>query len=276
MTVFREERPLIMGILNVTPDSFSDGGQFQAVDQAVNHALRMLGEGADIIDIGGESTRPGSERVDVAEQTARVVPVIETIHAEIPGAIISIDTTLSGVAESALAAGARMINDISAGREDTGMFELVADRNCPYCLMHMQGTPGTMQDDPGYDDVVEEIKAFLLERADAAIAAGVDKTNIILDPGIGFGKTREHNLVLMANLKAFVDIGYPVLLGASRKRFMGSICEGSRPDELVAATCATTVIGLQAGVRIFRVHDVKENRQALDVAWHVINSGNPA
>ncbi|HEY5703518.1 MAG TPA: dihydropteroate synthase, partial [Gammaproteobacteria bacterium] len=148
--------------------------------------------------------------------------------------------------------------------------------NCPYCLMHMQGTPGTMQDDPVYDNVVEEIKAFLLERTDAAIAAGVDKTNIILDPGIGFGKSREHNLVLMANLGAFVATGYPILLGASRKRFMGSICKGARADELVAATCATTVLGLVAGVRIFRVHDVKENRQALDVAWHVINSGNPA
>jgi dihydropteroate synthase len=276
VTVFRAERPLIMGILNVTPDSFSDAGQFQAVDQAVNHARRMLDEGADIIDVGGESTRPGSERVDVTEQKVRVVPVIESIRAVIPDAIISIDTTLSEVAESALAAGADMINDISAGRDDAGMFELVADRNCPYCLMHMQGTPGTMQDDPVYDDVVEEIKAFLLERADAAITAGVDKTNIILDPGIGFGKSREHNLILMANLKAFVDSGYPILLGASRKRFMGSICEGARPDELVAATCATTVIGLQAGVRIFRVHDVKENRQALDVAWHVINSGNSA
>ena len=276
MTVFRAERPLIMGILNVTPDSFSDAGQFQVVDQAVNHARRMLAEGADIIDVGGESTRPGSERVDVTEQKARVIPVIESIHAEFPDAIISIDTTLSDVAESALAAGAGMINDVSAGRDDAGMFELIADRNCPYCLMHMQGTPGTMQDDPSYDDVVEEIKAFLLERAEAAIAAGVDKTNIILDPGIGFGKSRDHNLVLMANLGVFVATGYPILLGASRKRFMGSICEGSRPDELVAATCATTVIGLQAGVRIFRVHDVKENRQALDVAWHVINSGNPA
>jgi dihydropteroate synthase len=265
-----------MGILNVTPDSFSDAGHFQAVDQAVNHARRMLEAGADIIDVGGESTRPGSERVDVTEQKARVVPVIESIHAGIPDAIISIDTTLSEVAESALAAGAGMINDISAGRDDASMFELVADWNCPYCLMHMQGTPGTMQDDPVYEDVVEEIKAFLLERTDAAIAAGVDKTNIILDPGIGFGKSREHNLVLMANLGVFVATGYPILLGASRKRFMGSICEGSRPDELVAATCATTVLGLVAGVQIFRVHDVKENRQALDVAWHVINSGNPA
>ncbi|NIN35379.1 MAG: dihydropteroate synthase [Gammaproteobacteria bacterium] len=265
-----------MGILNVTPDSFSDGGQFQAVDQAVKHARRMLDQGADIIDVGGESTRPGSERVDVTEQKARVIPVIEAIRAEVPDAVISIDTTLSDVAESALAAGAGMINDISAGRDDAGMFKLAADRHCPYCLMHMQGTPGTMQADPSYDDVVEEIKAFLLERADAAIAAGINKTNLILDPGIGFGKTREHNLVLMANLNVFVDTGYPILLGASRKRFMSSICEVARADELVAATCATSVLGLVAGVRIFRVHDVKENRQALDVAWHVINSGNPA
>jgi dihydropteroate synthase len=182
---------------------------------------------------------------------------------------ISIDSTLREVAQTALDVGADMINDISAGRDDAGMLALAADRKTPICLMHMRGTPATMQQDPHYGDVVGEIHAFLLERAEKAIAAGISREDIVIDPGIGFGKTREHNLVLLKNLPRFVASGYPVLLGASRKRFMGAICNELKPESLVGATCASTAIGVAAGVRIFRVHDVAMNRQAADVAWAV-------
>lgn len=265
-------RPRIMGILNVTPDSFSDGGRHATIDAAIEHARRMIAEGADMIDVGGESTRPGSDRVDADEQKRRVVGVIQKLPSEI---IISVDTTLAGVARSALDAGADLINDVSAGRDDAGMFALAAERRVPIVLMHMRGTPATMQENPTYADVVGEVEAFLCERADAAQRAGVPRDRIVLDPGIGFGKTREHNLALLHNLGRFVAMGFPVLLGASRKRFMGSICqvrdgETARqpaPHELVGATCATTALGVAAGVRVFRVHDVRENRQAADVAW---------
>jgi dihydropteroate synthase len=273
MTKLDFTHPVIMGILNVTPDSFSDGGQYQLIDAAVKHALQMVEEGADIIDIGGESTRPGSQRVDAEEQTKRVLPVIQALKKEIPEKVlISIDTTLIDVADAALDAGASIINDISAGRDDPGIFQLAAQKQCPYILMHMQGAPGNMQDNPVYDDVVEEIRSFLMERAQAAMNAGVKKENIIIDPGIGFGKTKEHNLQLMASLHRFVDTGFPVLLGTSRKRFMGSICAGVTPDQLIGATCATTALGVAAGVKIFRVHDVRENRQAADMAWTILNN----
>ena len=264
--------PLIMGILNVTPDSFSDGGKFLDTRTAVNHAMRMIEEGADIIDIGGESTRPGSERVSAGEQIQRVLPIIEAICKNKPENIsISIDTTLAGVAEAALHAGANMVNDISAGRDDPSMFSLLAVHQCSYVMMHMQGTPVNMQDNPVYTNVVNEVKKFLLERADAAIAAGVLKNNIIIDPGIGFGKTKEHNLEIMSRLDQFVNTGYPVLLGTSRKRFIGSICANTAVEQLTGATCATTVLGVAAGMKIFRVHDVRENRQAADVAWAILN-----
>jgi len=262
------ETPLIMGILNVTPDSFSDGGQFDQTTLAVKHALDMMYEGADIIDVGGESTRPGSERVNADEQILRVADTIKSIRDIALDEIeISIDTTLSEVAEAAIDAGASMINDVSAGTDDPLLFELAADKNVPIILMHMQGNPQTMQIKPVYDDVVEDIRTYLLERVDAAIAAGIKKENIGIDPGIGFGKTQEHNMQLMAKLDRFVDTGLPVLLGASRKRFMSAICEGTEPNELVGATCATTAAGVNAGVQMFRVHDVRPNRQAVDVAW---------
>ena len=265
--------PIIMGILNVTPDSFSDGGQYQNADTAVNHALQMVEEGADIIDVGGESTRPGSEHVNASEQKNRVLPVIQALKKKIPEKVlISIDTTLADVASAALDAGASIINDVSAGRDDPGMFKLAAQKQCPCILMHMQGTPETMQVNPVYDDVVEEIRSFLLERSEIAINAGIKKENIILDPGVGFGKTTEHNLELMANLHRFVDTGFPVLLGASRKRFMGALCAGTAAERLIGATCATTTLGVAAGVKLFRVHDVRENRQAADVAWTILNS----
>jgi len=266
-------KPLIMGILNVTPDSFSDGGRYTESETAVQQAIRLTEEGADIIDIGGESTRPGAKRISAAEQKQRLIDVIREVRKSIaPSVAISIDTTLSEVASAALEAGAGMINDVSAGRDDPDILSLVAEKNCPYIMMHMQGTPETMQDNPVYENVVVEIRDFLLERIEKSIQAGIHSNQIIIDPGVGFGKNRDHNLQLIANLKMFVDTGYPVLLGTSRKRFMGTICEGATPEQLIGATCATTAIGVLAGVHIFRVHDVKENRQAADVAWHIKDS----
>jgi dihydropteroate synthase len=274
--LLRSNRPLIMGILNRTPDSFSDGGLYQDEAQALAHALQMAEEGADIIDVGGESTRPGSRRVEAWEQIRRVVSLIERLRGSLPAAIpISIDTTRAEVAAAALAAGASILNDISAGRDDPAMFKLAAQTGVPIILMHMQATPETMQINPAYGDVVAEVKSFLLERAEAAQAAGIRREQVFIDPGIGFGKTNEHNLALMANLKQFVDTGYPMLLGTSRKRFMGAICAQTEPKELLGATCATTALGVMAGVRIFRVHDIKANRQAADVAWAIHRFSRP-
>jgi dihydropteroate synthase len=267
------DKPLIMGILNVTPDSFSDGGQYSDVDAAVLQARRMLDEGADIIDIGGESTRPGSEPVAADAQIQRVVPVIAAIRRQVSADIpISIDTTLSAVARAALEAGADIINDISAGRDDEAILALAAETDAPIILMHSQGTPKTMQDNPYYDDVVQEVLAALSRQIDAALKAGIKKKRIAIDPGIGFGKRKQDNLDLLAHLDAFVAAGYPVLLGTSRKRFMGTICDVSEPSELVTATAVTTALGIMAGVRMFRVHDVRENRQAADVAWAIKQS----
>lgn len=259
-----------MGILNATPDSFSDGGKFTQVETALAHARQMISDGAEIIDVGGESTRPGSEAVTAAEQINRVVPVIKVIR-EHSNVLISIDTTLSVVAEAALNAGANIINDVSAGLDDEKMFELAAQKNVPIILMHAQGTPKTMQDNPNYENVVQEVIAALLQRANEAVVAGVKKENIVLDVGIGFGKRKQDNLDLLAHLANFVALGFPVLLGTSRKRFMGSICHVSEPSELVTATAVTTALGVMAGVQMFRVHDVKENKQALDVAWAIKN-----
>ena len=271
MTQF-PKKPLIMGILNVTPDSFSDGGLHNEFDQAITHVRNMISEGADIIDVGGESTRPGSERVSVEEQLQRTIDIIAECRKKIPENIdISIDTTRSQVAEQALNNGASIINDVTAGTDDPDILMLAAERKVPISLMHMQGRPSNMQENPHYDDVVEEIRTYLLQRVEEAVKAGVDESRIILDPGIGFGKTKEHNLIIMNSLNRFTETGFSVLLGTSRKRFMGSICQVDSPSELVAATCATTVLGIQQQVRIFRVHDVKENRQAADVAWEILN-----
>ena len=262
--------PLIMGILNVTPDSFSDGGKFTGINSALVQAQRMISEGADIIDIGGESTRPGAESVSIEEQIARVIPVIKAIRKDLSATLpISIDTTLSAVACEALGAGATIINDISAGVQDTEILSLAAKRNVAIILMHIKGQPDTMQDAPYYQDVVSEVLSSLQKRVDAALAAGVAKQQIAIDPGIGFGKRRQDNLDLLANLDQFVATGYPVLLGTSRKRFMGGLCAVTEPAELVSATAATTALGVQQGVQMFRVHDVKENKQAVDVAWAI-------
>ena len=266
--------PIIMGILNVTPDSFSDGGKFTGIDSALAQVRRMVAEGVDIIDIGGESTRPGAESVSIEEQIARVTPVIKAIRAEISNSIpISIDTTLSAVARTALGAGATIINDISAGVHDTEILSLAAERDVPIILMHIKGQPETMQDAPYYQDVVSEVLTALQERVAAALAAGIAKHQIAIDPGIGFGKRKQDNLDLLANLDKFVATGCPVLLGTSRKRFMGSLCDVTEPHKLVSATVATTALGVQQGVQMFRVHDVKENRQAADVAWAIKQVG---
>lgn len=268
-------KPMLMGILNVTPDSFSDGGQFNSLEQALQRAQTMLQEGVDIIDIGGESTRPGSEPVSAAEQIARVEPVIQAIRAQLSAdVLISIDTTLSEVAASALAAGANIINDVSAGLHDPQILTVAAQANVPIILMHAQGTPKTMQDNPHYEDTVQEVLEHLQLRVAAALKAGVHTQNIIIDPGIGFGKRKQDNLQLLAALERFVACGYLVLLGTSRKRFMGTICAVTEPTELVTATAVTTALGVMAGVHIFRVHDLKENRQALEVAWAIKQAAN--
>lgn len=273
MNILEKNSPLIMGILNATPDSFSDGGKYTDIDAAINQGKKMIDEGADIIDIGGESTRPGSERVSVDEQVDRVVHIIKAISETIPEHVqISIDTTRSKVAEAALTAGAHIVNDVSGGNDDPEIINLCVDKSCPYIIMHMQGSPETMQNNPSYDDVVVDIKTFLESRIKDCINAGMTQNNIVIDPGIGFGKTREHNLMLLKNLKVFVDTGFSVLLGTSRKRFMGNICTVNEPSELIGATSATTALGVQAGVKIFRVHDVRPNRQAADVTWTILNT----
>jgi dihydropteroate synthase len=273
MSILHREGPLIMGILNVTPDSFSDGGQFNTIESAVNQGKQMIDEGADIIDVGGESTRPGSERVSVEEQIERVVHIINAINETKPEHVeISIDTTRTRVAEAAVAAGASIVNDVSGGNDEPEIIDLCAKKGCSYIIMHMLGTPDTMQKKPVYEDVVLDIKQFLESKIEQCIRAGLDKKNIVIDPGIGFGKTREHNLLLLKNVTVFVETGYAVLMGTSRKGFMGSICKVDAPNELVGATAATTALGVYAGVKLFRVHDVKPNRQAADVAWTILNS----
>jgi len=259
--------PCIMGIVNVTPDSFSDGGRFLAADAALAQSLTLVREGAAIVDIGGESTRPGSDLVPQDEELRRILPVIAALAGSV-GVPISVDTMKAEVARRALAAGAAMINDVSALRFDDAMIDVIAEAGCPVCLMHMKGQPKTMQDDPRYDDVVDEVLRFLEKRMVFALARGMREEQIMLDPGIGFGKTVEHNLALLAGLDRIAALGRPVLLGASRKRFLGAIL-GAEPQGRAVGTVATTVIGLMTGAHVFRVHDVKPNFEALRVALAV-------
>jgi dihydropteroate synthase len=259
--------PCLMGVVNVTPDSFSDGGRFFDGEAALAQSLALVREGAAVVDIGGESTRPGSDWVTLEEELRRVVPVVEAL-AERVGVPISVDTTKAEVARRALAAGAAIVNDVTALRGDEAMAGVVAEAGCPVCLMHMQGQPKTMQEDPHYDDVVGEVLEFLEQRMAFALSRGVREEQIILDPGIGFGKTAEHNLSLLRHLDRLVELGRPVLLGASRKRFLGAIL-GAEPDQRAIGTVATTVLGVQAGAHIFRVHDVRPNFEALRVALAV-------
>jgi dihydropteroate synthase len=257
--------PLIMGVVNVTPDSFSDGGRFLDADSAVEHGLRLTEEGAHILDIGGESTRPGADPVGEDEELQRVVPVIERL-ARSGQARLSIDTTKAGVARAALEAGASLVNDVSALRFDPGMAALVAETGVGCCLMHMLGEPRTMQEDPRYDDVVSNVKAFLEERLAFAVAAGIDEARVWLDPGIGFGKTVEHNLELLRRLDEIVAIGRPVVVGTSRKSFLGKLAGGRSEGERLPGTIATNVLALERWASVFRVHDVAQNADALAVA----------
>jgi dihydropteroate synthase len=264
--------PMVVGILNVTPDSFSDGGDFLDPEAAAEHAATMLDEGADMLDIGGESTRPGSDPVSQEEEIQRVVPVLERILSVRPGAVISVDTYRSGTATAALEAGASLVNDVTALRGDPRMASVVEEAKCPVILMHMQGEPKTMQKEPHYQDVVREVRDFLAERAEYAVAAGVRPENVILDPGIGFGKNLEHNLALLHNLDAVVDLGLPVLIGASRKRFIEGITGVQEARDRVPGTVATTVLAYERGATFFRVHDVRANREALAVAEAVLHT----
>jgi len=255
-------QPLLMGIVNVTPDSFSDGGQFFDPQAAITHALRHLDEGADILDIGGESTRPNATPVSAEEELRRVLPVIEAIVRSHPNAVLSIDTSKAAVAKAAIAAGAQIINDITGLSGDPAMIEVAAASGAGVCAMHMQGNPQTMQDNPFYDDVVDEIYAFLCERRDALIAAGIDRHRICLDPGIGFGKTHEHNINLMANCRRFHDLGCPLLVGHSRKAFIGKLI-GNKEADRTPGTIGGALALARQGVQVIRVHDVAAVRQAL-------------
>ncbi|MDP9410134.1 MAG: dihydropteroate synthase [Actinomycetota bacterium] len=258
--------PVLVGILNVTPDSFSDGGAFFDPEAAAARAATMLDEGARVVDVGGESTRPGSDPVSPDEEVLRVVPVIERLAAERPGAMVSVDTYRAATAEAALRAGAGVVNDVTALRGDPRMAPLVAEAGCPVVLMHMKGEPKTMQREPRYDDVVREVRDFLAERAEFALSAGVRPGNVIVDPGIGFGKNLEHNLELLRGLDAIVELGFPVLIGASRKSFLGKITGVQEASERVFGTVATSVVAYGRGATLFRVHDVRANREALAVA----------
>ena len=257
-------RPVVMGILNVTPDSFSDGGEFLDPAAAAGQARRMADEGADIIDVGAESTRPGSRRVTAGEQIRRLRKALPAAVAS--GAVVSIDTTLASVARFALDEGAAIINDVSAGRDDPAMLDLAGQRQAPIVLMHMLGTPKDMQVEPRYDNVVAEVRAFLAERAAAAQQAGVPRERIIVDPGVGFGKLLEHNLALLAGIGELVSLGYAVLVGPSRKRFIAALTGQEDPHTRVAGTIAACLAAWSRGATMFRVHDVGPLRQALAVA----------
>ncbi len=254
----------VMGIVNVTPDSFSDGGLFLDADAAVEQGLRLADEGASILDVGGESTRPGALPVDAGEEIGRVVPVIERLAAG--GVEVSIDTTKLEVARAALDAGATIVNDVAAFRFAPELAALVAERGAGCCLMHMLGEPRTMQEDPRYEDVVSDVKSFLEERLAFAVAEGVPEERVWLDPGIGFGKTVEHNLELVRRLDEIVAIGRPVVFGSSRKSFLGKLAGGRDEGERLAGTIATNVLALERGAAVFRVHDVAPVVDALRVA----------
>src|SRR5919205_1951144 len=252
-----------MGIVNVTPDSFSDGGEWFEREAAIAHGRELVAEGASILDVGGESTRPFSEPVALEEELARVVPVIAALAGT--GAQLSVDTMKLAVAREAIAAGATFVNDVTAFRHDPALAGLVAEHGCDCCLMHMLGDPRTMQVDPRYDDVVSEVKAFLAERAAFAVGEGVAEERIAVDPGIGFGKTVDHNLELLRRLDEIVALGFTVLIGTSRKGFLGRLVGREDPHERVAATVATNVLALERGARVFRVHDVAVTADALTV-----------
>ncbi len=255
--------PVVMGIVNVTPDSFSDGGLSLDPDAAIAHGRALVAQGAQILDVGGESTRPGAQPVSEREELRRVVPVLEGLRDA--GGRLSIDTSKAAVAAAALDAGASLVNDVTALRGDPGMAALVAERGCGCVLMHMLGEPRTMQDDPRYGDVVDDVRAFLAARLAFAVAQGIAEERIWLDPGIGFGKTIDHNLTLLARLRELADLGRPIVVGTSRKGFLGTIT-GREAGDRVAGTIATNVLALAGGASVFRVHDVAQAHDALAVA----------
>jgi dihydropteroate synthase len=265
------DRPRVVGILNVTPDSFSDGGQFASVDAAVAHGLRLAEEGADMLDVGGESTRPGAADVAVEDELARVIPVIEQLVARttLP---IAIDTSKPEVMRAAVAAGAGMINDVYALRRE-GAMDAAAQLRVPICLMHMQGEPRSMQDEPHYADVVGEVHRFLMDRLFSCEMAGIDRRNVMVDPGFGFGKTLEHNLALLRKLERFADLGSGVYAGLSRKSMIGTLTGRKDPAERAAGSAAAALIAVQRGARMVRVHDVAPTVDALKV-WYAVQAGD--
>ena len=263
------EVPIVMGVINVTPDSFSDGGQFLDPDAAIAHGIELASQGAAVLDIGGESTRPGADPVSEEEELRRVVPVVEGLAGR-GGWEVSVDTAKRAVAEGALDAGAAIVNDVTALRGDPGMAQLVAERGAGCCLMHMLGEPRTMQDAPRYDDVVSEVKGFLEERLAFAVDAGVAEEKVWLDPGIGFGKSVEHNLELLRRLDELVAIGRPIVVGTSRKSFLGKLAGGRPESGRLPGTIATNVLALERGASVFRVHDVAAVADALTVTAAVL------
>ncbi len=260
------EKPLIMGVINVTPDSFSDGGSFTSWQDAVAQGRRLIEQGADLLDLGGESTRPGAEPIPVTTEIRRVIPVLEGLSGTVP---ISVDTTKPEVARLALEAGAEVINDVTGG-SDPAMLEVVAAAGAGLILMHMQGLPPTMQDDPRYEDVVDDIKVFLTVQSLAARKAGVQEDGIAIDPGIGFGKTLEHNLEIIREIGSFRSLGFPVLLGASRKKFLGTITGVDKPSQRDLASAVVTALAVERGADIFRVHNVSACREAVVVALAIV------
>ena len=261
---FPTDKPVVMGILNVTPDSFADGGRFASFDTALGRGLEMLDEGVDIIDVGGESTRPGSNPVANDEELHRVLPVVQALASR--GAVISIDTKRASTASAAINAGAQIVNDVSAGLSDPAMLSVVASLGCPYVAMHTRGESADMQSRAVYTDVVKEVVAELRDRANACLAAGILRENVILDPGIGFAKESAHNWAILNNLEEFRAIGYPILIGASRKRFLGNLVGAEKTDDRESATIALTALLAKKGIWGVRVHSVKPHRDAIAVA----------
>jgi dihydropteroate synthase len=270
-TIDLSRRGMIMGVLNVTPDSFSDGGEHFSTDKAVAHALRMVGEGAHIIDVGGESTRPGAEPISTDEEANRVLPVIENLRGR-TDVLISIDTAKAVVANAALDAGASIVNDVTGGRGDVEMMSLIGRRRAAFIIMHMQGTPPTMQIAPHYIDVVSEVADFFRQQYTRALECGIDAMAIAFDPGIGFGKTLEHNLELLGNLARLRVHDRPMVVGVSRKAFLGKLIGSSDMADRLAPTVAVTALLRSSGAEIFRVHDVKENLAGLRIAEAIIEN----
>ena len=266
----KDKEPLIMGILNVTPDSFTDGGKFLDANTAVNHAMNMIADGADIIDIGGESTRPFSDPVSEREELSRVISVIKKLR-EKTDTVISIDTTKSSVADNACTVGANIVNDISGLSFDRGMIDIILKHDCPIILMHILGNPKTMQENPSYDNLIADINNHLLDRVNFALNKGVKKHNIILDPGIGFGKKIDDNFSIINNIDQLNDLGYPILIGVSRKSFIGKTLDVDE-DNRIEGTIASNIIALDRGCKIFRVHDIIEAKRSLVIANKILNS----